>query len=87
MIGVGVTSSQQTNWYRDIGNDVTFTPSELSTYNVCIYIKSGAVCNNLVFRPMLCTTADYTENPEFEKFYDSLYSKIGNINAVLEEVL
>lgn len=63
--------------YRDYGNGVTFTPSDIIT-NVTMYIPNGTVVNNAVFKPMirLASVTDSTFEP-----YSNICPIIGHTEA------
>ena len=74
----------------DTGSGASATPTVSSRAIVDMYIGSNVQFNNLTFSPMLCTTADYQESPDFEPWrpsLDELYDMIGDIDATLEAVL
>ena len=77
-------------WITDTGSGVSVIPTVSSRAIADMYIGSNVQFNNLTFSPMLCTTADYQESPDFEPWrpsLDELYDMIGDIDATLEAVL
>lgn len=81
----------------DTGSGATLTPSASQQVHVDLVVGPNVQCDNLTFSPMLCTTADYQESPDFEPWkpsleylYDTigdLYDTIGDIDSTLEAVL
>lgn len=49
----------------DIGEGVTYTMNEAVTASITFEVYAGAVMNNAVIKPMLCTAEDYAISQEF----------------------
>lgn len=66
--------TQNDNW-NDTGNgvDVTYTDSLSSKY-IYIKIMPGVTLNNQIFKPMICTSADYAADPTFEPYFEGIKS-------------
>ena len=64
--------------YADEGETDTIDSGESETPTITI--KSGVEVENLVFKPMLCTSADYTANPAFIPYLES-----GAVYAIIKK--
>lgn len=70
----GSSDTFDLRWFRystnasayDTGSGVAIHKSgNTSESNIAITVKSGVTVNNITFKPMLCTRADYAISPEF----------------------
>ncbi len=63
----------------DFGNSFSFVVEEETSYNVLIYIPNTVVCDNLLFKPMICTKAEWDISNEYTPYrpsYDELIAMI-----------
>lgn len=70
----------------DLGDGLTFTIAQDTTINVYIRIWNGYVPNNIVFKPMISTAADYAISSEYVPYAPSnreLYEEIEETNATV----
>jgi len=63
------------------GNGIALTSFDKTTQQIRIYIavRSGQVCNNLKFKPMICTLDEWNKSREYEPYYiplkDSMFPR------------
>lgn len=85
------TPGDSTILMTDFGTGASGTPTaNTNDVYVNVYVGPNVQCNNLTFSPMLCTTADYQESPDFKPWnlsLEYLYEMIGDIDSTLEAVL
>lgn len=66
---------------NDTGEGVVFTLSEDNYLLYFICVKNGVTVNNLVFKPMILTEEQYTLNPTYRPYHESVEDYIWDINA------
>lgn len=59
------------NVYRDVGSNVSFTVTSNANAKMQIVVYRGNSVNDLTFSPMLCTAEDYAISPEFVPYAPS----------------
>lgn len=71
----------------DLGNGFTFTITQDTTISVYIRIWAGYIPDNLVFKPMICTTEDYAISSEYVPYAPSnsgLYEEVKSIENSMQ---
>jgi hypothetical protein len=66
----------------DFGNSFSFVVEEETSYNVLIYIPNAVVCDNLLFKPMICTKAEWDISNEYTPYRPSYDELIAIIEAL-----
>jgi hypothetical protein len=66
----------------DFGNSFSFVVEEETSYNVLIYIPNAVVCDNLLFKPMICTKAEWDISHEYVPYRPSYDELIAMIEAL-----
>lgn len=66
----------------DFGNSFSFVVEEETAYNVLIYIPNSVVCDNLLFKPMICTKAEWDTSHEYVPYRPSYDELIAMIEAL-----
>lgn len=66
----------------DFGNSFSFMVEEETAYNVLIYIPNGVVCDNLLFKPMVCAKVEWDISNEYVPYRPSYDELIAMIEAL-----
>lgn len=79
---VRVTTAADSTVVWETGSGVSFTPSTSDPLTIKFSIKSGTVCDGLVFKPMICTVADYEISQAFVPYRPSWQEMYEMIQAL-----